>query len=134
VVGWSHKRGDIRSFILDRVVSPVILEENWLQKPKMNVDALIFRFNEQKNLVVLEVENSEIERMRAILPAKIIKLEEVKLKKIRLCFEFDNMPFLNQWLLQFGTSVKIIKPETLISLQKKTLQAMINNLEQKEEA
>jgi len=132
VVGWSHKRGDIRSFILDRVVSPVILEENWLPKPKMNVEALIFRFNEQKKLVVLEVENSEIERMRAILPAKIIRLESIKPKKIRLCFEFDNMSFLNQWLLQFGTSVKIIKPETLISLQKKTLQAMINNLEQKD--
>jgi predicted DNA-binding transcriptional regulator YafY len=72
--------------------------------------------------------------MRAILPAKIIKLESIKPKKIRLSFEFDNMSFLNQWLLQFGTSVKIIKPETLISLQKKTLQAMINNLEQKEEA
>ena len=105
-----------------------------MQKPKMNVDALIFRFNELKKLVVLEVENSEIERMRAILPAKIIKLEEIILNKIRLSFEFDNMAFLNQWLLQFGTSVKIIKPETLISLQKKTLQAMINNLVQNEKA
>ena len=129
VVGWSHRRGDIRSFILDRIVSPVILEENWLPKPKMSVDSLIFRYNEQKKIVVLDVEKSEIERIRAILPAKIIRLEQNKPKKIRLTFEFDNMPFLNHWLLQFGTTVKIIKPEILISLQKQTLQAMINDLE-----
>ena len=129
VVGWSHKRGDIRSFILDRIVSPVILEENWLPKPKMSVDSLIFRYNEQKKIVVLDVEKSEIERIRAILPAKIIRLEQNKPKKIRLTFEFDNMPFLNHWLLQFGTTVKIIKPEILISLQKQTLQAMMNDLE-----
>ena len=129
VVGWSHRRGDIRSFILDRIVSPVILEENWLPKPKMSVDSLIFRYNELKKIVVLEVEKPEIERIRAILPAKIIKLEQKKPKKIRLSFEFDNMPFLNHWLLQFGTTVKIIKPEILISLQKKTLQAMISDLE-----
>ena len=129
VVGWSHRRGDIRSFILDRIVSPVILEENWLPKSKMSVDSLIFRYNELKKIVVLEVEKSEIERIRAILPAKIIKLEQKKIKKVRLSFEFDNMPFLNHWLLQFGTTVKIIKPEVLISLQKETLQAMINDLE-----
>ena len=78
VVGWSHRRGDIRSFILDRIVSPVILEENWLPKPKMSVDSLIFRYNELKKIVVLEVEKPEIERIRAILPAKIIKLEQKK--------------------------------------------------------
>ena len=129
VVGWSHRRGDIRSFILDRIVSPVILEENWLPKSKMSVDSLIFRYNELKKIVVLEVEKSEIERIRAILAAKIIKLEQKKIKKVRLSFEFDNMAFLNHWLLQFGTTVKIIKPEVLISLQKETLQAMINDLE-----
>ena len=62
VVGWSHSRGDIRSFILDRIVSPVILEENWLPKPKMSVDSLIFRYNELKKIVVLDVEKSEIEK------------------------------------------------------------------------
>ncbi len=129
VVGWSHRRGDIRSFILDRIVSPVILEENWLPKPKMSVDSLIFRYNELKKLVVLEVEKSEIERIRAILPAKIIRLKQKKPKKIRITFEFDNMLFLNHWLLQFGTTVKIIKPEALMSLRKQTLQAMINDLE-----
>ena len=85
----------------------------------MSVDSLIFRYNELKKIVVLEVEKPEIERIRAILPAKIIKPEQKKPKKIRIAFEFDNMPFLNHWLLQFGTTVKIIKPEILISLQKK---------------
>ncbi len=132
MVGWSHKRGDIRSFVLDRAISPVILEENWLSKPNMNVDSLIFRYNEFKKIVVLEVEKSEIDRVRAILPAKIIKLKQITPKKVRLRFEFDNMPFLNHWLLQFGTSVKIIKPKVLISLQKETLNAMINNLEKKD--
>ena len=68
-------------------------------------------FNELKKLVVLEVENSEIERMRAILPAKIIKLEEIILNKIRLSFEFDNMAFLNQQIQSRPPSL-ICRPET----------------------
>ena len=93
VVGWSHRRGDIRSFILDRIVSPVILEENWLPKPKMSVDSLIFRYNELKKIVVLDVEKSEIERIRAILPAKIIRLEQKNLKKLGLLLNLIICPF-----------------------------------------
>ena len=51
-----------------------------------------FRFNGLKKKVVLEVEKSEIERMKVILPAKIIK-EKSKNPKVRLEFGFDNMPF-----------------------------------------
>ena len=93
VVGWSHRRGDIRSFILDRIVSPVILEENWLPKPKMSVDSLIFRYNELKKIVVLDVEKPEIERIRAILPAKIIRLEQKNLKKLGFLLSLITCPF-----------------------------------------
>jgi len=129
VAGWSHKRGDFRSFVLDRMASSIILDEEWARKEKIDTDRLIFRFNGPAERIILDVEEAEIERLQGNLPAKIIKKKQLKPKKIRLEFEFDNLPFISEWLLQFGPKVKIHEPKSLIDLQKKVLSEMVANLD-----
>lgn len=129
VIGWSHKRGDFRSFVLDRVASPVILDEEWSRKQNVDVDNLIFRFNGPAKKIILDVDEFEMERLRANLPAKIIKQKQIKPKKIRLEFEFDYLPFINEWLLQFGPKVVIHEPSELRDMQKAILNEMIKNLD-----
>ena len=129
VIGWSHKRGDFRSFVLDRVASPVILDEEWSRKQNIDVDSLIFRFNGPAKKIILDVDEFEMERLRANLPAKIIKQKQIRPKKIRLEFEFDHLPFINEWLLQFGPKVVIHKPLELRDMQKTILNEMIKNLD-----
>ena len=41
-------------------------------------------------------------------------------KKVRIEFFFDNADFINEWLLQFGASLKIESPQELIEKKKST--------------
>ena len=93
---------------------------------KVDVEGLIFRSNEFDKKVVLEVEESEIVRLKANLPAKIFSEKKKNPKKIQLEFYFDNFEFINQWLLQFGLAVKVLGPEDLIEKRKTLLKEMLS--------
>ena len=127
MIGKSHLRGDIRNFILDRMSEIQILDEKAPHDGKINVEGLIFRSDESDQKVILEVEEFEISRLKANLPAKIFNKIEKKPKIIQVEFFFDNLDFMNRWLLQFGTSVKVLAPEALVEKRKVLLEEMLKN-------
>lgn len=126
MIGKSHLRGEIRNFILERMSDIKILDEKTPHNKKVDVEGLIFRSNEFDKKVVLEVEESEIARLKANLPAKIFSEKKKNPKKIQLEFYFDNLEFINQWLLQFGLAVKVLGPEDLIEKRKTLLKEMLS--------
>ena len=128
IIGFSHKRGEIRNFILDRMQDAKILDQNFEQTGEMNVEALIFGSNEAGQLVEVQVEESADRAFRANLPTKIFKEKVENNKIIKVSFYFDNLDFLNEWLLQFGKKVKIISPKSLIKKRKELLEVMIKNI------
>lgn len=125
MIGKSHLRGEIRNFILDRMSEIRILDEKARHDGEIDVEGLIFRSNERDQKVIVRIEKSFLERFRANLPAKIFKKKEEKSKKIRIEFFFDNLDFINEWLLQFGTSVTIEAPDELVGKRKELLRKMI---------
>jgi predicted DNA-binding transcriptional regulator YafY len=127
VIGKSHLRGEIRNFILEQVKEVQILEENYRQEADLNVEALIFRSDESSDLIILEVNESVLRRLEANLPAKIIKKKKENSKLFKIEFEFDNLDFINQWLLQFGKEVKIESPNALVEKRKSLLKEMLNS-------
>lgn len=126
VIGKSHLRGDIRNFILENIEEVLILEENYELKKDLDIEGLIFRSEKGSYSIILQVQKTEIERLRGNLPAKIFKKEAVDSKKIKVEFEFDNLDFINEWLLQFGNKIKIEGPEELIEKRKSLLKEMLN--------
>ena len=128
VIGFSHKRDEIRNFILDRMKNVKIMDQNFEQTGELNVEALIFGSNESGQLVEVQVEESADRPFRANLPTKIFKEEALNNKIIKVSFYFDNLDFLNEWLLQFGEKVKIISPKSLIEKRKSLLNKMIDNI------
>jgi predicted DNA-binding transcriptional regulator YafY len=125
MMGRSHLRGEIRNFILENMTEIRILEENFEEKKEIDIEGLIFRSDATSQSVMVVVEKSEIERFRANLPAKIFKSEEKKPNKVQVGFNFDNLSFLNEWLLQFGTKVEIVSPAELKDLRKNLLTKML---------
>lgn len=125
VVGNSHLRGEIRNFVLDKMREIKILDENTREEKEIDVEALIFRFDELSAPVNIVVEKTILERFKANLPAKIFKEIAEKPNKIKLGFRFDNLTFLNGWLLQFGDAVEIISPEELKKNRILLLQKML---------
>lgn len=125
VIGKSHLRGEIRNFILENVDEVLILDESYELKKELDVEGLIFRSDESSHSITLLVEKSEITRLEANLPAKIIKKTDLNSKQIKVEFEFDNLAYINEWLLQFGNKIKIEEPAELIEKRKKLLLEML---------
>ncbi len=125
VIGYSHKRDAIRNFVLDRMGNVQILNELYEQNKEIDAEALIFNSNESGQTVKVLVDKESDRAFRANLPTKIVKSEVVKNKKIKVTFKFENLDYINTWLLQFGDRVEILSPDSLISKRKETLKRMM---------
>ena len=124
VIGYSHKRDAIRNFVLNRMSEVKISSENFTEKVDLNAEALIFGSNESGQKVVVLVDEEADRAFKANLPTKILKQSGASNKKIKVEFKFENLDYLNDWLLQFGDKVKILSPKELISKRKKVLDKM----------
>src|SRR5690554_6699506 len=128
VIGFSHLRGEIRNFVLDRVTEVEILNENFTPPAKMSIEGLIFRPDELTQEIVLQVGSERVRRLESNLPAKIFKRIEIKPNLFNISFSFNNLDYINQWLLQYGKEIKIISPPALIEKRKNLLEEMIQDL------
>lgn len=128
VIGYSHKRRAIRNFVLDRVKNIRIREENFTVPENVNIEALIFDSNESDHLIRVVVDSSADRLFRANLPTKIFKESVVSDKKIKVEFRFNNLDYINRWLLQFGSGVRVESPENLIYMRRELLDKMIEEL------
>lgn len=128
VIGYSHKREAIRNFVLDRMQLVKILEEKYDPIDDMDAEALIFNSNESGQTIKVLVDNKSDRAFRANLPTKIIKKEAGVNKKIKVSFCFENLDYINNWLLQFGDRVEVVSPESLISKRKELLKQMMEKM------
>lgn len=127
MIGKSHLRGDVRNFRLERMSEVKILDEEITKKEKIDVEALIFRSDERKQKIVLILDDTVVNRFKANLPAKIFREMRENSKNIRVEFYFDNLDFMNEWLLQFGSSLKVEAPKELSAKRKELLQKMLDD-------
>jgi len=128
IIGHSHKRDAVRNFVLDRMSEIEILDEDFVPYGKIDTEGLIFRSNESSTLIGLDVHKSALKRFQANLPAKIIKKKEIKPNLFRIEFLFDNLDFINEWLLQFPKEVKLVSPDILIEKRHDLLNEMIEDI------
>ncbi|MEX0649098.1 MAG: YafY family protein [Balneolaceae bacterium] len=130
LIGYSHKRKDIRNFVLDRVSDLKIEEQFFEENEKLNVEGLIFRSDESGHLIEVQVEETAVRAFKANLPTKIFKQTPLTDKKIKVSFYFDNLDYINQWLLQFGNKIKINSPQELKTKREKILQEMLTEIKE----
>lgn len=132
VIGFSHKRDAIRNFVLDRMSKVKISDQNYDRRDEMDIEGLIFNSNESGSKIEVDVCLSVDRVFRANLPTKIIKKEPLSNKKIKVLFNFKNLDYINEWLLQFGEKVNIVSPEELIVKRKNILKKMMEQTEDNE--
>lgn len=125
VIGFSHLRGEIRNFVLDRMSEIEILPENFTRNPKTSVEALIFRPDASWHEIILEVDKEGARLLEANLPANIISNSKFKPNLFRISFLFDNLDYLNTWLLRYADKVKIIAPQELVEKRTALLKKML---------
>lgn len=128
VIGHSHKRAAVRNFVLDRMAKVAVLDESFTPHGQIDVEGLIFRSDGASHQIVIDVHRNSLSRFKANLPTKIIKNKRKKPNLFRLTFEFNNLDYINKWLLQFADNVKIIKPDILIDKRNCILENMIDSI------
>ncbi len=128
MIGFSHKREAIRNFVLDRMKNVGILSQHFETDRDINVEALIFGSNESGLEIVLLVDKSADRAFKANLPTKIFKENEENSEKIKVHFRFDNIDYLNEWLLQFGNKVTVLSPPELKTKREKILGEMLDQI------
>lgn len=126
LIGYSHERESIRNYILEKVTNLVVTDENYAPKVKLDARALIFDSESTETMVEVYVHSKALKRFSANLPTKIIKSNPESAKMIKVTFGFDNLDYLNEWLLQFGADVKVISPNELVTKRQELLHKMIS--------
>jgi predicted DNA-binding transcriptional regulator YafY len=127
MIGRSHLRGDVRNFRLDRMKEVRILNEKYELKSKIDIEGLIFRSNEFEQKMIVVLNDAVVNRFKANLPAKIFKETRKKSKKLKVEFFFDNLDFINQWLLQFGDELRVEAPQELVEKRTALLKKMLES-------
>jgi len=125
-IGFSHKRGAVRNFVLDRMSDIKILDEIFKLDNDIVPERLIFRSEGISHLIIVDVDKKAFEPFLLNLPAKLINKKDLNSKFFRVQFEFDNLDFLNKWLLQFGNQVHVQEPPQLINKRKIILKEMLS--------
>lgn len=125
LIGYSHERDSIRNYILEKVTNLVVTDESYAPKVKLDARALIFDSESTETMVQVYVHLRSFKRFNAKLPTKIIKSNPESAKKIKVTFGFDNLDYLNEWLLQFGADVKVISPKELVTKRQELLHRML---------
>lgn len=128
VIGYSHKREAIRNFVLDRMNEVKITDQIYPFDEEVNVEALIFGSNESGQIIEVQVYDDAARSFKANLPTKIFKETKDSDKIIKVSFKFENLDYINEWLLQFGDKVEIISPKKLKEKRKKLLEKMIDKI------
>ncbi|MEX1010937.1 MAG: YafY family protein [Balneolaceae bacterium] len=121
VIGYSHERKDLRNFVLDRMSNIEMRPEKFEPKAEIDAERSIFRFDGPAQDIGVEVVRSSFDRFMANLPTKLIKKSEVNSKIIKATFRFDNLDYINEWLLQFGDKVRVTEPEHLLQMRRDLL-------------
>jgi predicted DNA-binding transcriptional regulator YafY len=132
VIGFSHKREAVRNFILDRMSDITILPEAFIPAGPIDAKTLIFRSERETHEIGLTVHSSVVRRLEANLPADITDKTEASSDLFNIRFSFDNLDFINEWLLQFPKTVQILQPDSLIKKRKELLAEMIDDLAHRE--
>lgn len=127
MIGHSHKREAVRNFVLERMSNIIITEQDFTAPEDIDIEELIFRPEEAAHLIKVQLHRKALKQFEASLPAKIVSKEKAEKDYLFMQFYFDNLEFINKWLLQFPLTAKILAPNKL----KKKRQDLLNKINDK---
>ena len=88
-------------------------------------EQIIHRTSENNRLIRILVDALVIDVLTKSLPAVIKSLATVG-EQTEVTFEFDNLRWINQWLLQFGNAVTIVEPAEMIKDRTSLLKELLS--------
>jgi predicted DNA-binding transcriptional regulator YafY len=125
VIGHCHSSNSLRTFVLKRITNLVVDTNSYFVRDGLSDAQIIHRSSNNNTFIRIIVDVFVVDRLTRSLPSLIKSIELVG-DKTEITFEFDNIRWINQWLLQFGTSVSIVEPAEMVADRKTLLQELLN--------
>lgn len=113
VIAFDHLRNEVRNFRLDSIRSLDVTQTTFTP-PDFDLATYLATRNDREHGHPIRLAFTQRAWMRACreLPAPLSE-EFAQEHEYHIAFRFDNLEFIAGWLLQFGTDVRIIEPESL---------------------
>lgn len=130
VIGYCHIRKAPRNFILDRIEDIQWTGEQFVVDASYSTEDLIYGIDEyeESETVELDVNNNIFQTFKERIPAQFEVVSSGE-GTTTVRFEFDNLDYINKWLLQFHQDIRVKRPESLISKRRQLLSSMLQNTE-----
>jgi predicted DNA-binding transcriptional regulator YafY len=125
VIAYCHLRQDIRNFRLDRIDDLILLPETF-ERPA-NFDMSKSRSNERRRTVVRVLFDNEVARWVRESRFYYTASEEETPEGLLVTLEPHQESEVLQWLLSWGSRVRVLEPETLRKRIAGEAQAMLQN-------
>ena len=128
VIGYCHDRKTLRNFNLSKMSDLSLTDKPKLLKNEPDREQLLYGRFEDSREVSVEIDSAVQFSFLTELPGKVLK-KKIKGSRVQITFEFDNLSFINKWLLRFGDSVQVIEPTELKHLRIKLLKKLLGKEE-----
>jgi len=124
VIGYYQKNNELRNFRIDKIKSLSLSLDDTIKLPKnYSKHELIYRDSEKGEVINIEVQAEVWMEFRKSCPAIINNINSIR-EYNHVEMTFDNLDYLNTWLLRFADKVKIRGPLKLKELRTETLKKM----------
>lgn len=113
VIAFDHLRNEVRNFRLDAIRALDVLQTTFTP-PDFDLSTYLATRNDREGGHPIRLAFTQRAWTRASreLPAPLLE-EYAQDQEYHIAFRFDNLEFLAGWLLQFGTEVQVLAPDTL---------------------
>jgi predicted DNA-binding transcriptional regulator YafY len=125
VIGMCHSSNSLRTFVLKRISGLVIDNNSYFIRDGLSDAQIIHRSGSDNKVIRVEVDVSVVDRLTRSLPALIVAIHTTG-DTTEITFGFDNIRWMNQWLLQFGKAVTILEPAEMIDDRTSLLQELLS--------
>lgn len=126
VSGYYPETDEIRSFRLDLMQSIEIKpNDEKINRDSIHIKDLIYRKKSSSNYKVkVNINKSIWSEFNRTCPAKLLSVNVLG-DFVQVESEFDNLDYINKWLLRFGTDVTILGPARLLQIREELLRQML---------
>lgn len=122
LIAYDHLRDDIRNFRLDQIKRMHILMEKFERPEGFDLEKhLAERGESPQNIdITLQFDKRIYNWARGSIPARIDHEEESE-THVTVKFAFENMEYVTNWLLRYGSQVEVVSPPELRQAMKEKI-------------
>ncbi len=127
VIGFCHDKKAFRNFMLSRMSNLVLNDIPSKIHREYSHEDLLYGRSEETTTITIRIPAEKAFSLLSALPGKIIS-RSLSNGQLEISFLFDDMDYINQWLLGFGTHVNILSPAILRQKRKRLLQQLLDDM------